>query len=378
MSIRGTASLSLSLFWLVLIPAGALQGQEEKNTPAPDGDLSARVEKLEQLLQAQKPSPFTVGGTIFGYYMYSRDGIEGRDVNRFDLERSYITVRGPLAETWKVQMTADLFRGQDTYRGFGVRMKFAYVDYAPEGFSVKLGLIPGPFNGTEENAWRYRGISAAPSDRYGYAPTADLGASVTCSLPDGLGELAGYIINGKGYTAPEADKFKDLIFRATLSPFSSSGALKGLTIAAYFYKGYDRSEQNTGLQKDRLGCMLAYAGDIASLGCIINGRTEAPSPPAAAISGSVVTLFGEVKSPWEALKPFSFVARWDYIEPNSTIAGDRSTLAIAGIAYRPNGRLTLALDYQALYGERATTLKKTGGGETGYDGRWFLHVITTF
>jgi len=363
----------------VLISCVASGRSEKKDTT--QNDLAVRVEKLEQQLKAQKPSPFTVGGTIFSYYVYSREGVNGKDYNRFDFDRSYITVKGQLAEGWKVQLTTDMYRGADTntfYKGLSVRMKFAYVEYAPGDFSVKLGLIPGQFNSIEEAAWKYRGIASVPSDRYGYLPTADLGASVGYTIPDKYGEVSAFITNGKGYTAPEADKFKDFTVRATVKPMPNDPYLKTLSVAAFASKGYESSKKFGGLKKDRIGGAVSYAYDIASVGLVYVSKTDAPLDPEVTVGGSAISVFGEVKAPWDCVSQFSLIARYDAVEPSKAKANDKYNFLIAGLVYKANDKVTFSFDFQGLTGEAFTTLAKSGGGAVHYDGRLYLHTIVIF
>jgi hypothetical protein len=358
---------------------GAVRAQDSVRAQ-PGIDLAARIAKLEQQ-QKRTASPTTVGGVIFGSYVYSPDGVGGVDYNRFDLDRSYFTVRSQLAESWKVQLTADLIRWSETgdkYTGLVVRMKFGYVDYSPAGISVKMGLIPGAFNSIEESAWKYRVIASTPSDRYGYLATADLGVSATYALPEKMGEVAGYIINGKGYSSPEADKFKEFILRTNVAPFVNNDLLKSLMVGAYYSTANENSAKYGGLPKNRFGAMVAYSYDIISAGFIYNTKNDAAVHPDTSTSGNVISMFGELKSPWPEFKQFSLIGRVDLVEPNTSKAGDQIKFLIGGLVYKPNDKLTFALDCQLTFGELSTTLVKTGGGTIGDDTKLFLHMVTVF
>lgn len=190
------------------------------------------------------PTPLinsTLCATVFANYTYSVRGIQGRLFNMFDPNRVYFTMKTPLAEEWKFQITTDIYRSTGStsnYNGFAMGLKFAMVDYSPTcSVSVKFGMIPGPWNGQVESHWKYRGIAQTASDRYSLVNIADLGTSATNALPGKYGDISGYILNGPGYTAPENTRFKDYVLRATLVPFVSVEGLKGLTLGGLLYQG---------------------------------------------------------------------------------------------------------------------------------------------
>jgi hypothetical protein len=74
------------------------------------------------------------------------------------------------------------------------------------------------------------------------------------------------------------------------------------------------------------------------------------------------------------VKQFSLIGRYDAVEPDDAKVGDTSTLLIGGISYKPTEKLGLVLDYQARYGETSTAL----GAKSGFDGRFFIHLVTAF
>lgn len=335
-------------------------------------DLVQRIERIEK---AQKS--ITVSGQIFGAFSYSSWGTNGKDANKFDLDRSYITVRGKIAEAWSAQLTTDLYRGSDTntyYKGLGVRMKFAYLDYSPGMWSFKFGLIPGPFHAVEEFAWKYRGIAQTPTDRYGHFSTADLGISATYKLPAQYGEVAAALYNGKGYTNPETDKYKDIAFRAILNPAPQEPLLKSLQISGFAYLGYENGKKYSGLPKNRYGVLAYYAYDIASIGIEYASRVDAPLHPDTTVTGAFFSVVGEIKSPWEIFSEFSLLWRYDAIDPNTSANKDGYDFAVVGIVYKPNTKVTFSLDYQGTFAE-SKTLKKSSGGFVDYDARYYLHMI---
>ena len=216
------------------------------------------------------------------------------------------------------------------------------------------------------------------TDRNGYYPTADIGVSLAYALPGKMGELAGFILNGSGYASPETNRFKDFGLRASFSPFQNDPLLKQLVLAGYLYKGSNLSTKSLALQRDRFGALAAYGYSLATLGVEYSVRRDALSNPDTVTGGNALSLFGEIKAPFEDLKSaLSLVWRYDVVEPNDDKGGDMSRFAITGIAYKPNEKLTFVLNRQWTLAETAS-LKSNDGTKTDRDSRWFIHTIINF
>jgi regulator of replication initiation timing len=338
-----------------------------------------QVSTTKALSAFQQSAQF--GGQVFANYSYTTNaGVDAKDYNRFDLERFYLTGKAQIFEQGKVLATTDVFRNSATgsyYPGLSIRLKFAYFDYAPvSDLSIKLGMIP-TVGGYGDAYWKYRGISSSATDKYSFMATADLGASVAYTLPSKFGEVTGFILNGTGYASPEANRFKDVALKATVSPFPQDPTLKGLTVTGYVYKGANMSKASLALQRDRLGALVSYSYSVASIGVEYDTRKDAPSNPDTVLSGNALSFFGEIKSPVEDLKKFSFIWRWDVSEPNINKGNDALRFGVLGLVYKVHDKLTFAVDRQWTKAEGAT-ITRTDGTKTSYDNRWFLHTIVNF
>jgi hypothetical protein len=384
-------------------------GQEEvAATPAKttDAALEQRLEMLEQRIadlnaelkkstdEAKASQTITnkavaslqqyaqVSGQVFAFYSYTTNGIEGKDYNRFDLDRMYLTAKSQVFDQAKIQLTTDLYRNAATgtyYSGLSLRLKFALVDYTPApAVSIKLGMIPGVWSGFIDTYWKYRGLSSNITDRNGYYSSADVGVSVSYALPGKLGDVSGFILNGSGYTSAETNRFKDYALRASVSPFVDDPVLQPLTVAAYVYKGSNQAKNSLALPRNRFGAMIYYAYSVASMGIEYNIRKDAPTNPDTTISGNGLSLFGEIKAPVEDLRSkLSLVWRFDLLEPNVDKGADIQRFTILGLAYKPHDRVTFVLDRQWTKAESAV-LTRNDNTKTTYDGRWFLHTLVNF
>ncbi len=340
-------------------------------------------------VKAPAPSPIQISGVLFSYFVYSTEGKEGKDFNRFDLDRIYLTAKGQVFDDAKIQVTTDLFRGTSYrqpdsiakmyYGGFAVRMKFAFMDYAPVSFlSVKFGLIPTVWPSLVDGVWKYRGISATVSDLQSYYPTADMGVSVSYALPGKMGDVSGFILNGSGFTSAETNRYKDFALRASVTPFVDDPLLKPLLVAGYVYKGSNMSTTSTVLPRNRFGGLVSYTYSVASATVEFNSRQDAPKYADTLVSGTALSFFGEIKAPLDEWKDkVSLLWRYDVVEPNDLKGGDQTRLKILGLTYKPVDKIVLALDRQWTNSE-TKTMKQFDNVLIDFENRWFFHVIVSF
>lgn len=363
------ATLCTILCALVVLCAGtAAQAKPAEGATAP--------------AEAKPASAFapTFGATLFANYMYSVKGTDGKYFTRFDLDRVYFTMKTALADDWKFQATTDIYRNAGTtsyYNGLDVRLKFAFVDYTPvSALSVKFGMIPGPWNGLVETYWKFRGVASTASDKYGLIATADLGLSACYTLPEKYGDVSVFMLNGPGYAAPEANRFKDYVVRATVYPFPNSNELKGLMVSGLGYFGENGT--TVVLEKNRIGGFVGYNSPCVTVGSEYLVVKNAPTNPDTVVSGNELSVFCELKSPFAgAASQFSLIGRFDVNEPNVHKGGDVTRFYVVGLVWKATEKVWWSIDHQECLTE-ASTQKSTDGSMVNADVRWFLHAILNF
>jgi hypothetical protein len=347
--------------------------------------------------------PFEFSGILFANYQYG--GAKGnRAVNRFDVERVYLTFRATPGEHFAIRVTTDLYQQRDTtrdqyYRGWALRAKYAYGQYDfIRGIgdelkaNVRLGLLHTVVIDHEEQFWP-RGLSQVAIEQNGFFSSADAGAAATFTFPNKRGELYATITNGPGYTSRETDRFKDYAARLTLTPLANTfGFWKGLTISPWFYNG-DRASDfarrrgtvaavSSALRKDRAGVFLGLRDPRITLGAELAQRwdvfesadtTRDLVPTSVERTGRVTSLYTIVRplayiggAPnW----PIAIVLRADQIKPDV----DTDPYArnyIAGFSWEFNRRTSVTFDYQ-------NQMPKDGGSAA--DNKvYFLHLIAGF
>lgn len=134
----------------------------------------------------------------------SRNAATGDDEitkNYLALERGYLGLETAFSEDTKARFTIDLFSTDAVGDGAGLKLKYAYVDFANRipiaDMTLSAGLQKVYFGSIYD--WDYTLIGKAPSDEYKLANSADYGLSLNGYLPSGMGSYALGIYNGEGY-----------------------------------------------------------------------------------------------------------------------------------------------------------------------------------
>jgi hypothetical protein len=382
----------------------SLSAQDTTRTARPD---TARQPADTQPTPPPQPPaaslPFDFSGIIYANYQYG--GVKGnRSVNRFEVERAYLTFRATPGEHFSIRITTDLYQQRDTtrdqyYRGWAIRAKYAYVQYDfIRGIgdelkaNVRLGLLPTVIIEQEEQFWQ-RGLSQVAIEQNGFFSSSDAGAATTFTLPRKRGEFYASITNGSGYASRETDRFKDYAARLTLTPLANTfGFWKGLTISPWYYNG-DRASDfarrrgtvaavSSALRKDRAGVFIGLRDPRIVLGAELAQKwdvfesadtTRDITPTAVERTARVISLHTTIR-PLTFINsapnwPVAIVLRADHIKPNI----DTDPYArnyIAGLQWEFNRRTSFTFDYQN---------QVPKDGSTAVDNKvYFLHLIAAF
>lgn len=392
---RFTATLPIvTLLAAVTLPVSHVVAQDSTRASPPD---TAR-----RTPSTATPS-FDFSGVLYANYQYG--GAKGnRSVNRFEVERAYLTFRAKPADNFSVRITTDVYQQRDTtrdqyYRGWTIRAKYAYAQYdflRSEGDGLKanarLGMLQTVVIELEEQHWQ-RGLSQVALEQGGFFNSADLGAAATVTLPNKWGEIYATVTNGSGYQSRETDRFKDYALRLTLSPLAkTSGFLKGLTISPWYYNG-DRASDfarqrgtvlpvTEALRKDRAGVFIGLQDPRIVMGAQLAQRwdvfeaadtTSAIAPTATDRTGSVISLHTTVR-PLMFMKtgpkwPLAIVMRVDRLKADID-ADPYARNTIFGLQWEFNRRTSITFDYQN---------QSPKQGSTAVDNKvYFVHLIAGF
>jgi hypothetical protein len=385
MTRRCASGLCYLLATILLVPA-VLHGQA--NPPA----------------KAEEPAPrIDVSAWLFGSYNVQVDDAAkaangGSSPNKFDINRVYLTFRGPLGNRVSFRVTTDIKQGGATadYKGWFIRLKYGYLQYdwmkpTKQGTTglARIGMVHTPIVDHEELFWPRNLVQTGP-ERAGFFPSADLGAAAQLTLPKKLGEVYGSVLNGTGYENPESNVYKDFGLRVSLTPLgASTNLLKTFAISPWFSLGGNASKFVSApttpvtrkLTKSFYGVFVGNRDRRLTFGAEYAQRKddiESGATPATVVftptTGTLYDAFViirplEFHNPNLATNSLGAVLRLDRFRPNKSVSGYQKFL-IAGVFWEPTRKTALILDYQ-------TTEPRNGlAGTTAKT--WFLHWNLVF
>lgn len=197
------------------------------------------------------PGPVSLSGLFYLSYEAGEEG--GKDLNRFFINRGYLTARVNILPRLSGRLTLDPSQDLDgDGRGdMEVRVKYAYAkyDFGDLGNLTDVGLEGGIVHMVwldfEEHINLYRMRDPMFMERSGMFNSADFGATLTAGFGDPLpeeyrktvnssyaqryGSMALGIYNGGGYHGDERNNNKVVQGRLTLRPLPD--ALPGLQVS---------------------------------------------------------------------------------------------------------------------------------------------------
>jgi hypothetical protein len=161
---------------------------------------------------------FTSFGTTFS---------GGESHASFNLGRAYLGYSYNFSEKLSgriVYDVADQSAGNFKFTGL---LKFAYLRFQTDRWTVTGGMIPLPEYAYAEKKWGYRYIYKPSHDIYGFGGPSDLGISVACKITPWISADV-TLMNGEGFKLTEADSTFKESAGITFTP------LKNLSLRGYF------------------------------------------------------------------------------------------------------------------------------------------------
>ncbi|HEY6208350.1 MAG TPA: hypothetical protein VIW28_04800 [Gemmatimonadales bacterium] len=315
--------------------------------------------------QAPQPPQVTVGGVVYGQYLYQlKDSLGAGHQNQFSVQRAYVNVIGRFSGGIQTRVTADI---QPAAAGNQVfRLKYAYAGWTPAGSALtyKLGLLHTPWLDWEEALWDYRMQGTMALDRNGYLTAADFGAGVDGKWKDDQVNGQFTVVNGEGYSGSGAagDKRKDVQARVSVRVLNTddNSRVGGLRLTGYAGLG----KYTGGGDRNRFVGLLSYrskevtlAGEFAS-----TKDTLAPVGGSPNATGRTISGFGVYHVPKSGV---AFVARVDVVDPNTSVDNDRQTRVIGGISYQVSPNLRVLADVDNLSYQATPTAAQDGTRSRG-------------
>ena len=325
-----------------------------KRTSSILGLTTALALGLAADLQAQ----VTVDGVIYANFRYGLKTDSSfsppAKPNNFDVVRSYLTVRSKSEGGIGTRVTVDVDGRKADSDQLTFRLKYAYVDYKPEGKSIgyRFGLVPTPITAFIETIWDYRMQGSVAVDRTKYVRSSDFGISAAGSWRDNAVNAEVGIFNGETYSKEPGDNRKDAAGRVSvrLAGTDVGGKTGGLRLTGFASYG----KANEGGTRQRVMGMLSYHSKAIRLGAEYTATNDDE------IKGKVMSGWGVYFLPDS---PFAVIARVDHWDPDTDVTPvgtdldtGTQTRVIGGVSYRLAPKVRLLLDADLLSAE---------GGEAG-------------
>ncbi|MBI2061407.1 MAG: hypothetical protein HYT87_16840 [Nitrospirae bacterium] len=293
-----------------------------------------------------------------GFMGYGHDFTDGAmDKNEFEITRMYLGAKFDFSENMRAAIIPDLApwrvpgvtvkddgtpfsATEDKVRGdFSPTLKAAYLEYGnllnvmdtPVIKAVRFGQADLwiPF---AEGAWKYRFVQKIILDQEGKMLSTDLGLFLEGDMPSKFGGYHLAVVNGEGWHAPEANKFKHVYARFTLVPAPWIDLLAKLSLSGMLFVGDKEKDKEV----NRFAGLISYAYAPVSVGFEPAWTSDAGT------KGFGWSAFGEVALPAD-LSVFGRFQSWDADTEKDRDAYSR---IVAGVAHRYNAYVRTALDYQ--------------------------------
>jgi phosphate-selective porin O/P len=283
------------------------------------------------------PAPqLTVGGVAYTQFVYQLADTAGH-ANSFDVTRAYLNALGKFSGGVSTRLTADIYRqaGDNSLR---YRLKYAFIAYTPQAspLTFKLGQIHTPWVDWEEALWDYRMQGTVALDRNGYLSSSDFGFGIDGKWHTDRVNVSAAVINGENYNGGTGDQRKDLTARVSVRVISTndSSRVGGLRVSAYGHVG---KPTGGGVRNRALG-MLSYRSRHLTVAAEYAVTRDSTAASTAVLHGRVISAYAVVRLPQSQA---ALVGRFDSVDPNTSVVGDRQNRMIAGVSYQltPNLRL---------------------------------------
>ncbi len=174
---------------------------------------------LSMSLSGQDPDDFKPGGKmeVRIFTGFNSTFSDGENHTKFDLTRAYLGYGYNFSRTLSGRIVYDVADPSVGKLKFTGMLKFAYLRYQTEKWTITGGMIPLPEYDQADRKWGYRYIYKPSHDEYGFGMAADLGLSVAYNFTPWLTADV-TVMNGEGFKLTEADSTFKTAAGVTLVP----------------------------------------------------------------------------------------------------------------------------------------------------------------
>jgi len=290
-----------------------------------------------------------------GFYDLPNKAVNGeKDVHGLQLRRIFFTYDYKFNTKFSSKFRLESDEANFTTNATGTKaskfamvIKDAYIKYNYFGYQdIYVGIQSTVGFDVSENVWSNRYIEKTIMDLRGIVPSRDFGIMLKGSL-DSVGILKySFMYANNGAGLPEADKYKRYYFQLELTPiknlsvslfadyqekkqfedlFNTGKTLDNNYLTAAFFVGYKKKEKfSVGIE--------VYAQKIDNGYKLTDSYKDKIGTGTSAFANLYFT------------KKTNLFVRYDLFEPNNhkDNIGDTRKLIIAGLAYKPNEKITIS------------------------------------
>jgi phosphate-selective porin len=292
----------------VLILAGASFGQDKKE---PTFLSISKAFKLS-------------GWTQFQYVGWDKG------VDSFSIRRSRLTLAGDILKNMHYKLQVD-FAKTPTLLDAIIEYEFS------QAFQLRVGQFLVPFSLENLTATSDVDMINRSQPEEKLAPGRDNAsqgrdAGIAVFGNASIVEYTAAIVNGAGFNKPDTNSHKDLVGRVVLHP------LKYLSVGGSFYKGKQSATAEAPLvTRDKAGLEMALVLDRASLKSeYYYAKDDKLTRNGWYVQGGYFVLPKKVQA----------LVKYDVVDMNRTLSGDRVGRYTAGVNWFLSGRTKLQLNYE--------------------------------
>ena len=267
--------------------------------------------------------------TIFGNYHTGLN--DGAGPSEFEWKRGYIGYKFDNGGEWSGKIIFDITAANtvDSKLEFTAYLKNALVSWSRDRVKVDFGIIRTKNFAIQEKLWGYRYIMASFGDEYSFAPSADLGVSVSYKFTDYIeGEFN--FTNGKGFKKLTVNNNFRYGFGLTFKP------LESLTFRTYYdlyssdvYGVEHASQHNISAMMEYRHSKFMVGGEHSYM---FNSKFRAGANRAGLSLSTTVKVINKL----------DFFARYDNLYLNDDIGGESGSAIRTGVDYHPFNFLRLS------------------------------------
>ncbi len=258
---------------------------------------------------------------------------DGETEKAFELTRVYLGYEYFFSKNFSGKVIYDVGDPETGKHQLAAFVKNAELEYTTNKLSVNFGMISTTNFKVQENFWGYRYLLKSFQDEYRFAPSADLGVSVSYRFANWVNADFS-VYNGEGYKKLDSDNILKSVVGLTLQPVT------GLTVRGV----YDRMGRNS--------CQHSWSGFVGFTAKKINVGAEYNYQENHCIVEAYEWSGPSFYATFIASEKIKLFARFDQFSVKNAIGATTGSpssdgqLFLAGIEYVPVKGIKLAPNFR--------------------------------